>query len=133
LSKVQLDEALAAMIPGRFNDSTRNKVARNAASSWTQSGHLSGRAKKTRSRPRVSRESVAYALFLGFLCGLRGPALFSSFWASLLDRTPEELFPLAADASAAGLLNLKRAGTIIDVTFPGWLTPSEEESLHESH
>ncbi|MBK9374877.1 MAG: hypothetical protein IPN03_14400 [Holophagales bacterium] len=133
LSKDDLDAALASAIPGRFNDSIRNKIARNAASSFTQAGHISGRAKKARSRPRVTREAAAYALFLGYLCGLRGPALFTTFWASLLDRRPEEILTLAEEASAAGLLSLKQAGPVVDVQFPGWLTPEEETLLHESH
>lgn len=132
ISKVQLDDALAAAIPGRFNDSIRNKIARNAASSFTQSGHISGRTKKVRARPRVTREAVAYALFLGYLCGVRGPALFTTIWAELLDRRPEDLLSLAEEASAAGLLSLKQAGPVIDVRFPGWLIPEEEAILDES-
>ena len=131
VSKTELDEALATAIPRRFNDSIRNKIARNAASSFTQSGHISGRTKKTRSRPPVGREALAYALFLGYLCGVRGPALFTTTWADLLDRRPEELLALAEGASAAGLLALKKAGPVVDVRFPGWLTPEEEAILDE--
>lgn len=131
ISKDDLDAALASSVPGRFNDAIRNKIARNAASSFTQSGHISGRTKKTRSRPRVGREAAAYALFLGYLCGARGPALFTTIWAEFLDRRPEDLLTLAAEASAAGLLKLKQAGPVVDVRFPGWLTPAEEAILDE--
>ncbi|HQN09731.1 MAG TPA: hypothetical protein PK569_19375, partial [Thermoanaerobaculia bacterium] len=115
--------------PGRFSPKTIRSVAQATSSTWTQSGHFTGRAKKVRSRPRVTREAVAYALFLGYLCGLRGPALFTSFWASLLDRRPEEALTLAEEASAAGLLSLKQAGPVVDVQFPGWLTHEEEALL----
>jgi hypothetical protein len=43
-----LARALEAAFPSQYSELNRNKIARNAASSWTQSGHLAGRAKKTR-------------------------------------------------------------------------------------
>lgn len=46
-------------------------IARNASSSWTQSGHLTGRQKKIRTQPIVTVGSVAYALALGYLEGDR--------------------------------------------------------------
>ena len=45
-----LAQALEATCPNQYSELSRNKIARNAASSWTQSGHLAGRAKKTRRR-----------------------------------------------------------------------------------
>jgi len=126
----ELDRVLTSC---RFSAATRKSVAQNTSSTWTQSGHLSGRATKIRHRPRVTREAAAYALFLGYLCGARGAALFSTTWAGLLDRRPEEILSLAEEAAAAGLLSLKQAGPVIDVRFPGWLTPEEETTLDESH
>ena len=46
----RLAQALEATFPSQYSELNRNKIARNAASSWTQSGHLAGRAKKTRQR-----------------------------------------------------------------------------------
>ena len=129
IPRAQVEEVIATGAPGRFSPKTTRSVAQATSSTWTQSGHFTGRAKKVRSRPRVTREAVAYALFLGHLCGLRGPALFTSFWASLLDRRPEEILTLAEEASAAGLLTLKQAGPVVEVGFPGWLTPEEEALL----
>jgi len=129
IPRAQVEEVIASGAPGRFSPKTIRSVAQATSSTWTQAGHFTGRAKKVRSRPRVTREAVAYALFLGYLCGLRGPALFTSFWASLLDRRPEEALTLAEEASAAGLLSLKQAGPVVDVQFPGWLTHEEEALL----
>ena len=133
IARGDVEQVIATLAHGRFSPKTIRSVAQSTSSTWTQAGHLTGRAKKVRSRPRVTREAVAYALFLGYLCGLRGPALFTSFWASLLDRRPEEILTLAEEASAAGILSLKQAGPGVDVHFPGWLTPEEEALLHESH
>src|ERR1035438_88076 len=45
-----LAQALEAVFPNHYSELSRNRTARHAASSWTQSGHLAGRAKKTRRR-----------------------------------------------------------------------------------
>jgi hypothetical protein len=62
---VSLAEALEATFPNQYSELNRYKIARNAASSWTQSGHLSGRAKKTRQRIKPTVASVTMAFFLG--------------------------------------------------------------------
>lgn len=129
IARGDVEHVIATLAHGRFSPKTIRSVAQSTSSTWTQAGHFTGKAKKVRSRPRVTREAVAYALFLGYLCGLRGPALFTSFWASLLDRRPEEILTLAEEASSAGLLSLKQAGPVVDVHFPGWLTPEEEALL----
>src|SRR5881394_637543 len=45
-----LSQAVEAVFPNQYSEVSRKAVARNAASSWTQSGHLVGRANKIRSR-----------------------------------------------------------------------------------
>ena len=126
-----IEPALAEAAHGRFNDSILNKIARNAGSSWTQSGHLSGRNNKKRVRPSVTPAVTAYALFLGHLCGVRGQLLFSTFWARLLDSRFEELSSFAFEASRRGWLNFRRAGSIIEASFPGLLTRDEQRMLDE--
>lgn len=87
---------------------------------------------RRRARPVVSPEATAYALVLGRLTGSRGPLLFSTFWAALLDAPRETLFDLAAVASQRGWIDLRRAGSVVDVGFSKLLTPGEEEALRES-
>lgn len=48
LARQQLTDALNRGAGGRFNERILDKVVRNAASSWTQSGHLKGRSRKIR-------------------------------------------------------------------------------------
>lgn len=133
IPRSQVEEVISTAAPGRFSPKTIRSVAQSTSSTWTQSGHFTGKVTKLRSRPRVTREAAAYALFLGYLCGARGATLFTTTWAELLDRRPEEILSLAEEAAAAGLLSLKQAGPVIDVRFPGWLTPEEETTLDESH
>ena len=96
---------------------TLGKIGRNTASSWTQSGHLRGRTNKVRVKAQSHPTSVAYALFLGYLCGSRGEALFHTDWAQLLDAPPHTLHEQAFLASQRGWLDYRHAGTVTDVGF----------------
>ena len=75
--------------------------------------------------------AAAFALLLGYLGGLRGKMLLDTPWARMLDRTPAEVADLAAEASARGWLSYKAAGSVVEVTFPGLLTPREERASHD--
>jgi hypothetical protein len=122
---------LSERFPSRFRPTTLRSTAQNLASSWTQAGYLSGKVAKRRSRPAVTPQVVAYASVLGYLTGLRGKMLLDSSWARLLDRSPAEVMEFATEASKQGWLRLKAAGPVVEVTFPGLLTPAEERLAHE--
>lgn len=113
-----LGQALNAACPGQYSELNRNKVARNAASSWTQAGHLKGRAGKVRQRVSPSAAVVTMALLLAQVSGNHGAALFSSAWCRLLDLNPERARSAGLDAHRAGFLNMRAVGEIVEVTFP---------------
>lgn len=104
--------------PRQYSEPSRNKIARNAASSWTQSGHLSGRTKKTRARIKPSNLAVTLALFLGDVAGFHGPTVFANPWCRLLDLNADESRRRAFEAHRAGLLNLRAVGEVVEITFP---------------
>jgi hypothetical protein len=76
---------------------------------------------------------VTYALLLGYLCGVRGKMLLDTIWTRMLDRTSAEIADFAVDASKQGWMNYKAVGPVVEITFPGLLTPKEEKASHESH
>jgi hypothetical protein len=117
--------------PARFKASTAIATAQRLASSWAQAGFLQGKVKKKRSRPTVTPVVVAFAVLLGYLCGLRGKLLLDSAWTRLLDRSPAEVTDLVAEASRQGWLNYKAAGAVVEITFPGLLKSQEEKAAHE--
>ena len=90
---------------------------RNAASSWTQSGHLRGRGRKTRQQVEATPVATSYALLIGFATGRRGHLLFETPWCSVLDTDSGKLIDLAVAAKRIGLLDFKQSGSIIDVSF----------------
>lgn len=117
LARRELTNALNETVGGRLSESTIDKVVRNAASSWTQSGHLKGRGRKMRQRVVPTPATTAYALLLGHLTGMRGPAIFESLWAQVLDASAGELIDVAVDSRRLGLLDMVQAGGVVEVSF----------------
>lgn len=72
VASTMLADGVADRYAGTYSDPVRSQVGRNAASSWTQSGHLVGRSPKVRSRAVCRPAAVAYALLLGHLEDARG-------------------------------------------------------------
>ena len=113
-----LAKALEATFPSQYSELNRNKIARNAASSWTQSGHLVGRTKKTRHRVKPSAVAATMALFIGDIAGYHGAAVFSSPWCTLLDLNADRARGMGQESHHAGLLNLRAVGDVVEMSFP---------------
>ena len=113
-----MKDAVSEVAGERLNEAILDKVVRNASSSWTQSGHLQGRSRKTRERVQATPAATMYALLLGFGSGRRGRPLFETPWCAVLDARAGDLIELALAAKRLGLLDLKQSGAIIDVSFP---------------
>jgi hypothetical protein len=127
LTNADLADAVARVYPNVYNDPTLAKIGRNTFSSWEQTGHLvaSARHEKIRHRPTCTASAIAYALMLGHLEGVRGEALFDTFWARVLDQPRSHLFDLAAVASQRSLIDFRRSGGITEVGFTELLRPLE--------
>lgn len=117
----------------RFSAATLKSTAQNVNSTWTQSRHLTGRAKKVRRRAMPTTGSVSYALLLGYLTGERGYSLFQTEYAQLLDCTIDRAIELAGEASRKGWIVLKQAGDVIEVLFPNLINSAEMELLREQN
>jgi hypothetical protein len=115
--RVQARSTLREAVGPRLNDSILDKVLRNAASSWTQSGHLEGRTFKKRCRVTATPRTVAFALYLGRAVGFRGTELFTSGWMQVLDVSPAEARTLAQEAKRVGLIDLSISGDIVDISL----------------
>ena len=131
--KTDLEELIDSKYPGRFSIKMLQSLVRNLLSTWTQSGHLSGRTNKIRKRPDYGPGAVCYALFLGYLTGRRGISLFETDYIKLLDGPVEKYMDLAEESSRRGWIIFKRIQKVIDVSFPNFLTSSELESIREQN
>lgn len=121
--------ALQALVGERLNDSTLDKVCRNAASSWSQSGHLEGRTFKKRRSINATPTAVAFAIYLSHAAGFRGAQIFSSAWMQVLDCDPSRARYLTLEAKRIGLLDLRMSGDIVELNLSR-LDPSSRGADH---
>jgi hypothetical protein len=130
VSRQSVEEYIDSLNPDHFSQATLKSVAQNINSTWTQSGHLFGKVRKTRKSVTPTAGSVAYALLLGYLTGIRGQALFESDFVALLDCAVDRAIELAEEASRKGWIIVKRLGDVIEVDFTSLITQKELELLH---
>lgn len=109
MPRSSMKDALRSAVGERLNDATLDKAIRNAASSWSQSGHMVGRTFKTRRRVLPTPVAVAFGLYLGDAAGFRGEELVASGWMKALDCTPSQALNLALEAKRLGILDLRVA------------------------
>ncbi|WP_419190165.1 hypothetical protein [Saltatorellus ferox] len=115
LIRANLLNVIRETVGQRLNDSVLDKVARNTASSWSQSGHLEGRVRKVRQRVDPTPGSLAAALWLGTAEGLAGEQLLECQWARVLDRTGAQLIPIVLQAKQLGLIHARIGGGVIEI------------------
>ncbi len=117
-----MEEFLTASFPGRFSPPTVKSTAQNLLTTWTKSGHLSGRTDKVRARATATPGATAYALYLGTLLGARGQLLFDNPYATLLDCPIGERYDLADMAARRNWLVMRRISDVVEVSFPALIT-----------
>ena len=130
IARQRLTDAIRQAVDDRLNEATLDKVVRNTASSWTQSGHLEGRSRKKRKKIDPTPGAVAFALLLGFMLGARGRMLFDTLFTRVLDRDVDGLTSLAMDARRQGFLDMKIGGGLTVVSFDGILAEQEKKLIY---
>ena len=110
-----LSRAVEAEYPGSYSSAIRDKIGRNALSSWTQAGYLrrAGRI-VTRQRIEPTAGAVSMALVLGSAQGVSGERLFSSPAAGYLDAPGPSLHDRAHEASRKGWIEYRSRGQVTD-------------------
>ncbi|HSW50628.1 MAG TPA: hypothetical protein VLH09_10660 [Bryobacteraceae bacterium] len=115
LSRATMLDTLREATGGRLKEAILDKVARNAGSSWTQSGHLTGRVRKIRQRVTATVGPGTLALWLGSLEGLAGESLLGSRWVRVLDRSAGEMIDLVLRAKQLGFLHARIGGGVVEI------------------
>jgi hypothetical protein len=128
LQRPEMVAAIRGFTHGRLGPKVLDAVARNTASSWTQSGHLKGKVRKLRQPLSPRPASLALALWLGYASGKRGKALLGTPWAAVLDCSSSGLMELAEQAKRLGLLRLSHGGGVVSID-PSCLDPLHDH-LH---
>jgi hypothetical protein len=129
LTSTDFANAVSDRFASSYRETTVAKIGRNVFSSWEQTGHLveAKRPTKVRIQATCRAANVAYALMLGYLEGKRAQSLFETRWAKVLDQPASHLYDLAHSASQRGLMEFRRAGGVVEVTFHELLRPFEGE------
>lgn len=128
LPRETMEAHLEASFPRRFSPAMKKSMAQNVNTTWTRSGHLSGKARKIRCLPECRPEAAAFAMFAGYLSGLRGQHLLESAFGRVVAKDPSVLLTQLPLASARGLIGFKFAGGIFEFDFRRLLTPEERRS-----
>ena len=108
-------DSMRTALDERLNDAVLDKVARNTASSWTQSGHLTGRVRKVRRNVTPTPAATAFALWLGSQHGYAGEQLLHAPWPQVLDCTSTVLLEYIARAKQMRLLRASIGGGVVEI------------------
>jgi len=130
LSRQRMEEHLETSFPGRFSPAMKKSLAQNVNTTWTEAGHLSGRVTKRRSLPVPRVGASTYAMFAGYLLGLRGETLIRSVFVDLVAPDPSIVIAHLSSPAARGWLRFRHAGGIIDIDFAPLLTAKEQAQVH---
>jgi hypothetical protein len=122
-NKLDLIHILELSFPNQYSQKQLKSMSENLLSSWTQSGHLVGKLKKIRNKPIAGPISVSYALYLGWLSGVRGRNLLSTPWVEVLNLSDWELRELLQLASKKGWIKYSESGGMVEITFSRELFP----------
>jgi len=133
LTRQRMEEHLDRCFTSRFSPATKKSLAQNVDTTWTKAGHLSGRNKKLRSIPQPRMLASTYAMFAGFLLGLRGDLLINSVFGQLVASDSSILTSHLSEASARGYLRFRHAGGVTEVDFSPLLNNQERRLVHGSH
>lgn len=116
LQRPDFENPLSTAHPNRFSEKMVRSMAQNCASTWTHSGHLKGRAKKSRQCIYATPPTVAFAALCATVAGFGGPAILSSAWMRVLDLSPEQAVDQLRRAEAQGLARVRSAGDVIEIS-----------------
>lgn len=117
LSRDRVEAALQAAHPNRMSDKMVRSLAQNCNASWTQGGHLEGRATKIRRRVSATPSNVAFAALIAGFCGYGGPSILSSVWMHVLDLSPDQALDHLRRAEALGLARVRSAGDVTEIAI----------------
>lgn len=123
MPREKMEEYLEQGFPGVFSPAMRKSLAQNVNTTWTVCGHLEGKAKKTRCSPRPGWAASTYAMFMGYLLGLRGEILLSSVLGKLAGAPPSQIAAHLSTASSRHFLRLRHGGGVIEIDFSEMAKP----------
>ncbi len=133
LRRERMEEYLEEGFPGRFSAAMKKSLAQNVNATWTESGHLTGRSRKVRALPQPRAAASTYAMFAGYLRGLRGEILIQSVFGRLVAPDPSVIIAHLSTATTPGWLRFRHGGGVLEIDFSAFLTRQEQEAFRGTH
>lgn len=133
LPRVLMEQRLEEEFPGVYSAAMKKSTAQNVNTTWTATGHLEGRAHKYRTRPKTHWLATTYAMFVGYLAGVRGQLLLDSVYARLVGVDPQTVAEHLSFASAQGLIRFRNAGGVVETDFTSLLETTDLLLLNGPH
>jgi hypothetical protein len=130
LERKRMETHLEMEFPDRYSPIMLSTLARHINTTWTAAGHLSGRRTKRRTLPIPRLAATVYAMFAGYLAGLRGESLLTSSLGWLVGAEPTLILAHLSTASRLGWLRFRQGGGVMELDFSPLLLPEEEALLH---
>lgn len=130
VTSTDLSRAVEADLPRSYSSAIRDKIGRNALSSWTQAGFLrrTGRT-VTRCRNEPTAGAVSMALVLGQQEGVSGELLFTTPVAGYLDAPGPSLHDRAHEASRKGWIEYRSRGQVTELDLDALTAPLDSSRL----
>jgi hypothetical protein len=117
LPRQRMEAHIEQAFAGRFSDAMKKSLAQNVNTTWTESGHLAGRAKKARAVPQPRPIASVYAMFAGYLAGFRGEILLNSVFSRLVGADASLIISHLGSATARPYVRFRHAGGVTEVDF----------------
>ncbi len=117
LSRPDMESHIERGFPGRFSPKMRKSLAQNVNTTWTVAGHLTGRVAKVRAFPSPQPAATVYAMFAGYLLGLRGENLVHSVFGRLVASNTTLITQHLANAASRGWIRFRHAGGVMETDF----------------
>jgi len=133
LTRIRMEAAMEEAFPDKYSKAMKKSLAQNVNGTWTTTGHLVGRSHKHRSRPKPHWLATTYAMFVGYLAGIRGQLLLDSVYARLVGVDSLTAADHLSIASAHGLLRFRNSGGVVETDFSNLLEPADQLLLHGPH
>ena len=135
LSRIDMETHLEEGFPDRFSEKMKKSLAQNVNTTWTVAGHLKGRSTKTRSFPTPHPAATVYAMFAGYLLGLRADNLVQSVFGRLIAPDTALILQHLAQAASRGWIRFRHAGGVMETDFSPLMTwiNHEQDLAYVSH
>lgn len=132
ITRQETERNLESSFPSRYSPAMKKSLAQNVNTTWTVCGHLTGRAKKLRATPRAGYGAICFAMFAGWLSGLRGELLMDSRFSKLVNSNSASIVPKLREAAMHHWVRLRSGGGVTEIDFTPLLNENDLPLLYDA-